>query len=78
VIECRVESSADQLFFEGNDYNPNRITVTVWVENVSPEDTAIARDLEVRMLADTRFNIVGNPTRTLVNQCDGRRFARVR
>ena len=68
VIECRIESSDDQLFFpaDGNDYVPNRITVTVWVKNVSPEDTAVARDLEVRMLADTRFNIVGSPLRSVI------------
>lgn len=71
VIECRVESSADQLFFQGNDYNPNRITVTVWVKNVSPEDTAVARNLEVRMLADTRFNIIGSPLQTLIDPNTG-------
>ena len=73
VIECRIESSADQLFFpaDGNDYVPNRITVTVWVKNVSPEDTAVARDLEVRMLADTRFNIVGNPLRSVIDPATG-------
>lgn len=71
VIECRVTSTADQLFFQGNDYNPNRITVTVWVKNVSPEDTAVARDLEVRLLADTRFNIIGSPVRSIVNQVRG-------
>jgi hypothetical protein len=67
VIECRIETSDDQLFFQGNDYNPNRITVTVWVKNVSPEDTAIARDVQVRMLSNTRFIIEGDPLRTIEN-----------
>lgn len=72
VIECRVESTADQLFFQGNDYNPNRITVTVWVKNISPEDTAVARDISVNLLQDTRFIIVnGEPIRPLVNTTTG-------
>lgn len=67
VIECRIGTSDDQLFFQGNDYNPNRITVTVWVKNVSPEDTAVARDVQVRMLSNTRFIIEGDPLRTIEN-----------
>ncbi|MBE0644717.1 MAG: T9SS type A sorting domain-containing protein [Bacteroidetes bacterium] len=55
IITCRVEVSATQLFFQDNDYNPNQITVTVWVRNVGPEDTAIARDVEVTLLKDGRF-----------------------
>ncbi|MFZ1728737.1 MAG: T9SS type A sorting domain-containing protein [Bacteroidota bacterium] len=67
VIECRIETSADQLFFQGNDYNPNTLTVTVFVKNIGPEDTAIARDVEVRLLADSRFILIGNtnPLRTV-------------
>lgn len=71
VIECRMETPDESLFFQGNDYNPNRIQVTVWVKNIGPEDTAVARGLEVRMLADTRFIIEGDPLRTIVNPNNG-------
>ncbi len=56
VLEVRLESSASQLFFVGNDYSPNRITATVWVKNISP-DTAIARNVSADMIKDTRFII---------------------
>ncbi len=62
-ITCRVEVSDTQLFFQDNDYNPNQITVTVWVRNVGPEDTAIARDVEVTLLKDGRFILpAGDPS----------------
>ncbi|PLX28530.1 MAG: hypothetical protein C0600_09650 [Ignavibacteria bacterium] len=77
IIECTISSSADQLFFEGNDYNPNRITVTVTVENIgetgsSPADTAVARGLSVSVTQDTRFIIVdGLSIRPIVNPVVG-------
>lgn len=58
VIEVRMESSADELYFVGNDYSPNTITVRVWIKNVST-DTAVARNLDALMVSDTRFNIIG-------------------
>ncbi|MBR9979028.1 MAG: T9SS type A sorting domain-containing protein [Bacteroidetes bacterium] len=73
VIECRIEVSEDELFFQNYDYVPNRITVTITVENISPEDTAVARDLEVNLLADPRFNIGEgkNPRQTVINPATG-------
>ncbi|MCZ7558025.1 MAG: T9SS type A sorting domain-containing protein [Bacteroidia bacterium] len=61
VISVRLESSATQLFYVDYDYVPNRITVTAWVKNISA-DTAIARNVNARIIADTRFNVpVGEP-----------------
>jgi hypothetical protein len=58
VIECRLETNVDSLFFVDNDYSPNTIRATVYVKNISP-DTAIARVLTAFLVADTRFNIIG-------------------
>lgn len=76
IIECTISSSADQLFFEGNDYNPNRITVTVTVENIgetgsSALDTAVARGVSVNLVQDTRFNINGPSLQPIVNPIVG-------
>lgn len=67
VVDVRVESSADQLFFVGNDYVPNRITVTVFVRNSSP-DTAIARGVSVAMIKDTRFIVNGAEQKYLADE----------
>jgi hypothetical protein len=56
VIEVRLESSASQLFFTNNIYVPGQITATVWVKNIST-DTAIARNVNARLIKDTRFKL---------------------
>lgn len=84
IISSRIESSADELYhvdgnakyFPGNIYDPSRITLTVWVKNIgetgaSPMDTAIAREIAVSIVTDTRFNIVGPVRKKLVNTIDG-------
>jgi len=84
IISSRIETSAVELYhvdgstkyFPGNEYNPSRITVTVWVTNIgetgaSPLDTAIARQIEVSIVTDTRFNIVGPVQKRLQNSIDG-------
>lgn len=59
-ISCAVTSSHDSLFFRGNDYLPNEITVTVTVTNISAgQDTA--KNIQVCMVQDTRFNVDGAP-----------------
>lgn len=67
IISCRVETSADQLFFVDNDFSPNRITMTVWVKNVgetgaSPADTAIARAVRVSLIQNERLITGGGQT----------------
>jgi hypothetical protein len=59
-IECSIYSTYDQLFFRGNDYVPNTISVRVTVRNIST-DTAIARNIFSNLVKDTRFKIVGGP-----------------
>ncbi|MDH7516665.1 MAG: T9SS type A sorting domain-containing protein [Bacteroidota bacterium] len=59
-IECTLRVSADKLFFRGNDYSPNTITVTVVVRNISAgNDTA--RNIVACMVQDKRFNIIDRP-----------------
>lgn len=85
VISARIETSADSLFHvDGNReyfppnnlYNPNTMTVEVWVRNIgetgaSPADTAVARHISVSIRQDTRFQIVGASTKPLVNPLVG-------
>lgn len=85
VISARIETSVDSLFHvdgnrkyfpPDNDYNPNILTINVWVRNIgetgaSPADTAVARDISVSIRQDTRFQIVGQSTKPLVNPLVG-------
>jgi hypothetical protein len=57
-ISCRMETSTDSLFFRGNDYLPNTVTVTIWIVNISADT---AKNLTVCMVQDTRFNVASNP-----------------
>jgi len=85
VISARIETSVDSLFhvdgnrkyfLPNNEYNPAVLTVNVWVRNIgetgaSPLDTAVARHISVSIRQDTRFQIVGASTKSLVNPLIG-------
>jgi len=57
-IECRIITSTDSLYFRGNDYLPNTLTVTVRIKNVTADT---AKKVVACMVQDTRFNVASNP-----------------
>ncbi|MBI5646277.1 MAG: T9SS type A sorting domain-containing protein [Ignavibacteriae bacterium] len=57
-ISCSMSSSHDSLYFRGNDYVPNQITMSVTVRNISADT---AKNVVVCMGIDTRFIALSNP-----------------
>ncbi|MCB2206649.1 hypothetical protein KQI65_18050 [bacterium] len=77
MLQCRIETSVDSILYQDNRYMPASFVITVFVRNVGesgpqPLDTAIARDIRVSLIQDVQFQIIGLPSRQLVNPSTGR------